>query len=57
MKTRLAERGSLIKHKRIFTGEKPFECTYCNKIFTISGNLLRRKKYTYDYRELLFCFI
>ena len=44
MDTHFIERGSLIKHKRIHTGEKPFECTYCNKSFTISGNLLRHNK-------------
>ncbi|CDW86949.1 zinc finger protein 37 [Stylonychia lemnae] len=33
-----AEKGNLIVHYRIHTGEKPFNCQYCEKKFTSTGN-------------------
>jgi uncharacterized Zn-finger protein len=35
--------GSLIIHKRIHSGEKPYACDVCQKSFTLKGNLLSHK--------------
>ena len=32
------ERGNLLVHMRIHTGEKPYECSACHKTFTTIGN-------------------
>jgi KRAB domain-containing zinc finger protein len=32
------ERGNLLVHMRIHTGEKPYKCDHCQKTFTTIGN-------------------
>jgi uncharacterized Zn-finger protein len=32
------ERGNLLVHMRIHTGEKPYKCSHCAKTFTTIGN-------------------
>ena len=34
---KFSERGNLVKHYRIHTGEKPFQGTYCEKRFSDSS--------------------
>ena len=32
------ERGNLLVHMRIHTGEKPYKCQFCYRTFTTIGN-------------------
>ena len=41
---RMCERGSLARHKRIHTCEKPYECEICKKAFSHSSSLTVHKR-------------
>ncbi|XP_064645156.1 zinc finger protein 770-like, partial [Lineus longissimus] len=38
------QKGHLLRHERIHTGEKPFHCKYCDKSFPQKGHLLRHER-------------
>ena len=37
-------KGNLARHKRVHTGEKPYECDLCGKTFSLSDTLANNKK-------------
>ncbi|XP_044735403.1 zinc finger protein 22-like [Chrysoperla carnea] len=40
----LSVNGSLVVHKRVHSGEKPFLCDICNETFSLQSNLTRHKR-------------
>ena len=45
-------KNDLLKHSRIHTGEKPFECKFCQKKFSIRSHVKRHERETHEGKEL-----
>ena len=43
-KRTFSKNSNLTKHKKLHTGETPYECVICKKTFSTSSNLTRHKR-------------